>query len=247
MLEEDVNGMAPARRLTTLDLVALGVGCTVGVGVFVLAGEVARDVTGPSIVICLLVASLSSILAGLCYAEFGARVPHSGSAYLYTYVTMGELWAFITGWNLIFSYVACTAIVVFAWSSVFDNLFGNQISQALSESILLHFPQVLVETLGFFVVGLVFLLIGLWTLRVRESILFTKVVTLVSLLVLGFVIISGFMKGDLLTEEDYIQAGLNDTSGLLWNPIHLLQLEEICRERETAAEKKFPHVFYTLA
>jgi APA family basic amino acid/polyamine antiporter len=110
------------RALGPVTLTALGIGAIIGAGIFVATGEAARNVAGPSLMLSYVAAGITCIFAALCYAEFASMAPVAGSAYTYAYTTMGELFAWIIGWDLVLEYAVGSATVANGWSSYFRSV-----------------------------------------------------------------------------------------------------------------------------
>lgn len=115
------------RTLSAGNLIALGIGGIIGAGLFVRTAAAAGQAAGPAVTISFIIAAIGCAFAGLCYAEFAAMIPISGSAYAYSYVTMGELVAWIIGWALIMEYALGAATVAIAWSEYLNKLLGGAI------------------------------------------------------------------------------------------------------------------------
>jgi APA family basic amino acid/polyamine antiporter len=113
------------RALGPLNLISLGIGSVVGAGIFVLAGTSAANYAGPAIVLSYILCGISCLFAGLCYAEFATQIPVAGSAYTYTYATMGEFLAWIIGWDLILEYLFSAAAVAVSWSGAVQGLLAE--------------------------------------------------------------------------------------------------------------------------
>ena len=112
----------PARILGPVSLTSLGIGCIIGAGIFVLTGVAAADDGGPAIILSFAVAAVGCALAALCYAEFAAMAPVAGSVYAYAYTTLGEIFAWIIGWDLILEYSMGTAAVASSWSGYLERI-----------------------------------------------------------------------------------------------------------------------------
>ncbi|XP_051162652.1 probable cationic amino acid transporter isoform X1 [Leptopilina boulardi] len=179
--------------LTTLDLTSLGVGSCVGTGMYLVAGMVARTVAGPGVVISFVIAAVASIFSGACYAEFGVRVPHTtGSAYMYSYVTVGELIAFIIGWNMVLEYLIGTSACACALSACLDALANGAVSGAISNNVGTIFggpPDFLA-----FVITLLMML--LMAAGVKKSLMFNNVLNTINLAIWVFIMTAGLFYVD---------------------------------------------------
>lgn len=213
--EDDGSDSKLARVLSLLDLTGLGVGSTLGLGVYVLAGSVAYEQAGPAVVISFLVAAVASAIAALCYAEFAARVPKAGSAYIYSYVSIGEFAAFSIGWNLILEYVIGTSSVARGMSGYIDALIDNKMSNALRDAMGMN-VDFLSDYPDFFSFVVVLILAALLAYGVKESTLMNNIFTGVNLCVIAIVLVAGGMNSDSanwnIKPED-IPEGINGGSG----------------------------------
>jgi len=134
LLMKEMAGENRLRRvLGPVALTSLGVGAIIGTGIFVLTGVAAHDKTGPALMLSFVMSGIACIFAALCYAEFASMVPVAGSAYTYAYATMGELFAWIIGWDLILEYAVASSTVAHGWSHYF---------QALIDQLGFHLPTV---------------------------------------------------------------------------------------------------------
>jgi len=125
MLRDEMAGENRLRRvLGPVQLTALGIGAIIGTGIFVLTGVAAHDKVGPALTLSFVVAGAACVFAALCYAEFASMVPVAGSAYTYAYATLGELFAWIIGWDLVLEYTVAAATVAHGWSHYFQDFIG---------------------------------------------------------------------------------------------------------------------------
>ncbi|MCA9095082.1 MAG: amino acid permease [Planctomycetaceae bacterium] len=199
LLDEMAGDNRLKRVLGPFSLTALGVGAIIGTGIFVLVGKAAHDTTGPALMLSFVVAGLACVFAALCYAEFASMAPVAGSAYTYAYTTMGELWAWIIGWDLVLEYTVASSAVAHGWSKYF---------QSLLQSMGITFPHILSDapfdyepSKGDFVftgawfdlpaVLISFIITVILVLGIRESTRFNGIMVLIKLAVVLLVILLG--------------------------------------------------------
>lgn len=192
-LEDSTMETSLQRCLSALDLTLLGVGSMVGSGLYVLTGIVAKEITGPAVIVSFVVAAVASLMAALCYAEFGARVPRTGSAYLFTYVSMGELWAFLIGWNLVLEYVIASAAVARAWSGYLDAMFDHRIQNFTETHLGVWQVPFLARSPDWLAAGIILLASAFVSCGARVSSWLNHTLSAVSMMVILFIIVLGFI------------------------------------------------------
>src|SRR5262245_43311623 len=125
LMDEMAGDQRLRRALGPITLTSLGIGAVIGAGIFVATGAAAQSTAGPALMVSYMVAGVTCVFAALCYAEFASMAPVAGSAYTYSYTTMGELFAWIIGWDLVLEYAVGAAAVANGWSGYFQSVLGK--------------------------------------------------------------------------------------------------------------------------
>jgi APA family basic amino acid/polyamine antiporter len=211
------------RVLGPVALTSLGVGAIIGAGIFVLTGLAARDFAGPSLMLSFVLAGVGCALAGLCYAEFAAMIPVAGSAYTYAYATLGELFAWIIGWDLVLEYALASCAVAHGWSHYFQALlalFGIALPAALATDPLSAGPEVFAGAWHLGPVPIVFdlpaaaivlLITVVLVIGIRESARLNSAIVMLKLAVVLFVIAAGIPHVDPANWEPFFPRGITGT------------------------------------
>jgi basic amino acid/polyamine antiporter, APA family len=192
-LDAEAKGENRLRRvLGPIGLTSLGIGAIIGSGIFVMTGEMTANAAGPSILVSFVITGVCCALAALCYAEFASMAPVAGSAYTYAYATLGELFAWIIGWDLILEYAMSAAVVAVGWSKYFNrltqDLFGWQLPATLAND-----PFAKVDPGWFNLPAVVILLTvtAVLVVGIRESAMANTTMVIVKIGVVVFVVIAG--------------------------------------------------------
>ncbi|MDR3536163.1 MAG: amino acid permease [Acetobacteraceae bacterium] len=200
----DDHGQGLTKSLGPFSLVGLGIGCIIGAGIFVLTGKAAANYAGPAIALSFILSGVACAFVGLCYAELAAMIPASGSAYTYAYATVGEIFAWVIGWDLILEYGMGAATVAVGWSGYFVSLLGSfgvhvpaQWAAATGEAVQLADGRSATAILNLPAVAVVLVLTGLLMAGTKESTRINNIMVAFKLFVVGVVIVVGafFAKG----------------------------------------------------
>ena len=200
LLLEEMRGENRLRRiLGPVTLTSLGVGAIIGTGIFVLTGVAAHDKAGPALILSFALAGIACIFAALCYAEFASMVPVAGSAYTYAYATLGELFAWIIGWDLVLEYAVASSAVAHGWSAHFQDLlgsFGMRMPFSLSTAPFDFVPEKgqflsTGATVDILAIVITVLITSILVKGIRESAGFNTAMVAVKLVIVLFVIVAG--------------------------------------------------------
>jgi len=200
LLHEEMKSDNRLRRvLGPWSLTSLGIGCVIGAGIFVITGYAAHYKAGPALLISFVMAGLACVFSAMCYAEFASMAPVAGSAYTYAYATLGELFAWIIGWDLVLEYTVASASVAHGWSKYFQNFLGMfhiKLPLAVSTAPFDFNPAkgAFVQTGSWFdlpAVVIVAILTVVLVIGIRESSRFNNVMVAIKVAVVLLVIVAG--------------------------------------------------------